>query len=376
MVHKKIWLLCVVLCLCACDNERAIRPSFIGGSSFTHDPISFPEESSSSSAMSSSNASSSSSSSSSSNGHDTTKDYIYSDYYGPFELDASDFNATFRYELNTISSQTIFERIRLLNASNSVVASSSKTKINYIKGEIKEVTFLVPIHDYWSKSGLTLKFEILNYETREILKDYSVTFYPPAGYTILGQALKQSIYVSKCLGFYGDGDTLHEIVEAFDFRMIGNYWNVDYYYRFIINQNPFLYYFDHELSASSIYLTFNDSDYVFPYISHDENDNIVIPLSIKKDNQLVTFSYKNFFFVDKRTLDISDTYRTGFTITRDFYLPINGRSKLFDKQFYIQINSLGFDKLSTSIPLKYDATQSLVGLCTDGEYYVSGGNKS
>ena len=44
MVHKKIWLLCVVLCLCACDNERAIRPSFIGGSSFTHDPISFPEE--------------------------------------------------------------------------------------------------------------------------------------------------------------------------------------------------------------------------------------------------------------------------------------------------------------------------------------------
>lgn len=382
MVPKKVCLLCTSLCISACaSNTRAPKPSFFDRSSFPHVSISLIEDSSLPWVISEDNSSSSKQLSSvsfnshPSSFHDTTKDYIYAGYYGPFEIGADDFEATFKYELNTIQSQTILERIRLFNASNSVVASSTKTKVDYVRGREKEVTFLVPIHDYLTNNGLTLNFEILNYESREILKTYSVKFYPPSERTVSGQYLKQNIYTSRCLGFYADGDAIRELTESFDFRAIGNYWNVDYYYRFIINQNPFLYYSPLDIDSGSYSLSFNDSDYLFPYLAHDDHDNINLPLSITRNDKSVAFSFKNYFFVNKRTLDISDTYRAGFTLTRDFYLPINGRSKLYDKQFNILINQIGLDKLTTSLPLKYDASTSLVGLCTDGEYCVSGGNR-
>ena len=46
-----------------------------------------------------------------------------------------------------------------------------------------------------------------------------------------------------------------------------------------------------------------------------------------------------------------------------------------NKKIYFDLNSMGLDKISTSISLNYDATHSIVGLATDGDYYVIGGGK-
>ncbi len=306
----------------------------------------------------------------------TGDDYFYCPQYGPFPLDnCSNFDATFTYALYSIPNTSIIERIRLLNASNSVVASSSKASFNYSSGLHKSVTFTVPIKDYWSASGLTLKFEILDSASRAILKAFSVTFYPPSQKVVLGANLKRSIYTSRSLGFYGDGEGMKELVETFDFTTIGDYINVDYYYRLSLNQNYFLYPNNIPLTSNSVSLRFNDDDNLFPYFSHDNNGDIILPLNLYQNSSIVTLKPKNTLYVNKRTLQMSDTYRSSFASTKEFYLPINGRKKFNNKQVYIDFVGLGKDQISTSIPIKYDVNQSLVGVCTDGGYCIIGGNR-
>ena len=319
---------------------------------------------------------SSSSSSGTSSSSNNMGDYFYCPPYGPFPLDnCSNFDATFTYKLYNIPSTSIIERIRLLNSSNSVVASSSKTSFTYTLGQKKTVTFTIPIKDYWSVNGLTLKFEILNSVDRSIMKAYSTTFYPPSKKTILGATLKRSIYTSKPLGFYADGIVMKSIIVIFDFTTIGDFINVDYYYRLNLHQNYFLYPSNDVLTASSVNLRFNDDDNLFPYFTHEDNGDIILPLSLIKNGSEVSFKPKNTLYVNKRTLQMSDTYRSSFASTKDFYLPINGRKKFNNKQLYIDLTNLGKDQISTSIPLKYDVDQSLVGVCTDGGYCLIGGNR-
>ena len=72
---------------------------------------------------------------------------------------------------------------------------------------------------------------------------------------------------------------------------------------------------------------------------------------------------------------MSNIYRNGFVISKDFYLPINGRSRFNGKQIFFVLEGLGNDNISTSFPLRYDVTSSLVGVCTDGDYCIVGGRR-
>ena len=306
----------------------------------------------------------------------TGDDYFSCPKYGPFSLtNCSNFSATFEYRLYSVFSQSIVERIRLFNSSNSVVAASSKAPIDHTIGSKRSVTFNVPIKDYWSTSGLTLNFEIVNSNSNAILKAFSVTFYPPSQKTISGVLLKREQYTSKCLGFYGDGEGMKELKETFDFTTIGDYLGVDYYYRLKLDNNYFIYPNDNLLTSYGANLRFNDDENLFPYYTHQDNGDILIPLSLNKSGNKVTFKYKNNFYINKKTLQISDTYRSSFVVTKDFYLPINGRKIFNNKQLYIDLERVGLDEISTSIPIKYDTSKSLVGVCTDGEYCLVGGNR-
>ena len=94
-----------------------------------------------------------------------------------------------------------------------------------------------------------------------------------------------------------------------------------------------------------------------------------------RNGAYIYFQFKNAFYINKRTLQISSTYRNGFVLTNDFYLPINGRSKFNGKQLYLILNGIGLDNISTTIPIRYDTSKSLVGVCTDGDYCIIGGTR-
>ena len=301
-------------------------------------------------------------------------DYFYCPKYGPFPLGSDDFTATFNYSFNSIESQDIIERIRLLNSSQAVVSASSKPKIYYTKGTTNSVGFLIPLHDYWNSGGLTLKFEIVNADTRVVIKEYSATFYPPSNSSVTAQSLKREVYTSRSLGFYGDGYGLKSLNEVIDFTHFGDYLDVDYYYKLDVTKNKFGYPNDYSPTASSLTLKFNDAENLFPYWSHDDVDDVSFPLTMNINNGSINFKLNTSFYVNKRTLQISQTYRQGFTLTNDFYLPINGKSKFNGKTLYLYINDFGMDHISTVYPLRYDIDKNLIGTCSDGEYCIEGGS--
>lgn len=311
--------------------------------------------------------------SSSTNSSNAQNDYFYCDRYGPFSLDdPQNVNVTFKYRLFSISNQNILERIRLFN-SGSVVASSTKAIKSYITGRLETVSFTLPIRDYWTSSGLELRFEILD-SSYSILKAYPVTFYPPRNSSVPTYNLKHLLYKSNNIGFYGDGIAMQGFRETFDFRCIGDYIDNDYYYRLDISRNHFLYPNDISISCQNAYLRFDDSGYLFPYVTHEANGEIVLPLSLyKTTNQEIHFKYKNNFYVNKRTLEMSSTYRNNYALTSDFYLPINGLKRFNGTTIYLEFQGLGLDKIAGSLPLKYELNRAIVGSCNDGEYCVEGG---
>ena len=296
--------------------------------------------------------------------------------YGPFSVDnCSDFTARFTYKLNSVSDQKIIERLRLLSTSGSVLHATSKASFDYVTGKQRTVSFTVPMKDYWTSNGLTLKFEIVNASSYTILKAHTATFYPVLNGTVSIGTLRRKIYTSRSFGFKGDGTNMVETTESFDFTNIGSYVNVDNYYCLDLDNNYFYYLDSYSLSCTSVELRIKDYDNLFPYLTHKSNSDVIVPLTLHKRGTAVTFKLKNSYYVNKKTLQISDVYRQGFALTNRFYLPINGKRTFNNKWLYIDIKELGISKISTSVSLKFNVDRNFVGVCSDGDYCVTGGSR-
>ena len=256
----------------------------------------------------------------------------------------------------------------------SVVHGATNPSFTYFKGQTRETTFTLPLVDYWTAKGMELRFEILD-SGRTVVKSYNAVFYPAKNGEVSASTLKSGLYTSNSLGFFGDGSMMCELRERFDFTTIGDYIDNDYYYRLDIARNYFIYPNDFVLQYKSVYLRFNDEDNLFPYYTHESNGDMKIPLYLYANEGHICFGFKKTFYVNKRTLDISDLYQTDWVTTPHFYLPINGLKKFNGKTIYFELNGLGFDNITTAIPLKYELNRTIVGVCTDSEYCVSGGNQ-
>ena len=312
-----------------------------------------------------------SSKTSSSYGEMTDKDCFYSDKYGPFSSDDPEpVEMTFTYGFVSIDSQTIIERVRLFK-SNSVVSASSKPSFSYTKGQIKEVTFNVNIRDYIDDKGIELRFEIVN-SSRIVLRAYTANLFPPSKSRINATTLKQNVYVSRPLGFYGNGEEMCEIKEEIDFTSFGDYVDNDYYYRLDIGRNAFAS-TNSKIACSSARLFFDDFGYVFPNFPHSTNQNIELPLKMKQKNGIVSFAFIDKFYINKKTLDISYYYQPNYIVSSSFYLPINSLRKFNGKILFIEIKDLGMDQISFTYPLKYELNRLVVGACSNGEYCIHGG---
>ncbi len=302
----------------------------------------------------------------------TDKDYFYCDNYGPFSADdPGPVDVTFRYGYVSIPSQTIMERIRTFK-NNKVVSSSSKPSFSYTSGQIREVTFAFNARDYINENGIELRFEIVD-ASYQVLKVQSAHLYPPSKSHLFAAELKRTPYVSKPLGFYGDGEKMCEIKEEIDFTRIGDYIDNDYYYRLDIGRNVFYSTRNTQITCSSVALKFYDFEYAFPYFAHEESSLINIPLKLVQKDDQVSFQFVNRFYVDEKTLEVSNSYRPNFKVTSSFYLPINRLNQFNRKTIYLEIEELGMDKISTNITLRYELNRLFIGSCDSGEYCIHGG---
>lgn len=301
-----------------------------------------------------------------------TTDYFRCPIYGPFQIGDPDFNATFTYRAD-IDNQQILERLRVFTASGELLNAQTNATKTYEDNAIEEVTFLVPIRNCLSAKGITLKFEILAKSNRAILKTYSATIYPLSIPNNNYQYYKNNVYETLPIGFYGDGQGMKAIKETIDFTNLGDYLESDYYYRLDVNNKRFNYDSMFPLTYKSLNLRFEDHENLFPYYSHDANDNVIIPLNINNLRGRLNLKYNHNFYTNKRTLETGDVYRDGFVFSPNFYLPINGKEHFDNKILYLDFVEFSKSKITMSYPLRYVSGKALVGTAPEGEYYISGG---
>ena len=303
----------------------------------------------------------------------TDGDYFYCGNYGPFNPnDKNPVQITFTYRLASIGGSHFAERVRLFK-DGQVVYASKKATFNYSSGTTKDVTFSINFHDYLTEDGLELRFELMFATTDSVVKSHSITFYPPKSETISYLEYKHKIYESRCVGFYADGRGFCELKDTFDFTKFGDYVDNDYYYRLEIDRNKFYFSNTYPLKFDSVYLRFYDDELLFPNIFQRYKNQISLPLKLLQNNEEVRFQFKDMFYVDKKTLKVSDSYRQGYYYSSSFYFPINSQAVFNSKTLTIDIRGLGLNKINTSITLKYEVNRLLVGPGSNGEYFIRGG---
>lgn len=304
---------------------------------------------------------------------DDNSDYIECPMYGPFRVGDPNFEVTFTYRIFGPSRQ-VNERLRILGPTGSVLHAYVNGAKDYVEDSLETATFTMPIKEYLTNNGMTFKFEVVDKTKHLIVADYGATIYPLSNDKPTAQELKSGVYETRDVGFYADGKGIKGIKEKFDFTNLTDYLDVDYYYRLNLTNIKFKYDSLFDFSYDSINLRFEDRENLFPYMNHD-GVNINIPLSTTKINETLTLKYKNSFYVNKRTLQLSNVSRAGYAPSTYFYLPVNGKRIFNNKLLYLDVIGLGKSKLNASFPIRYVADRSLVGLCGDSDYYIEGGIK-
>lgn len=325
--------------------------------------------------MSSLSSSKSSSSTSVTSSAQTPSEYIATNgiIYGPFKYGDPDYYITFQYRYY-FQSQNIRERLRLSNNSGQVY-SSTQNSHHYTSGTLQSVTFKVPISNLMTTQGLGMTFEIYDANST-ILKSYpTINFNFPQTQFINFQTLKNGIFSSENFAFFADGISLFGINERLDFTSFSDYLDVDYYYRLNLGNLKFAYFSLIPFNYESATLRFIDKERLFPFLSHDINHEVKLPISLKSNGNVISFAFKDKYYINKQTLQISETFKPNYALTGDFYLPINGKKIFNHKTLFLDINGIGVNKISTTISLNYDADKDLMGLCHDAVHCIVGGMK-
>ena len=302
-------------------------------------------------------------------------DYFASDVYGPFNIGDPDFDAKFTYRAD-IENQRIIERMQLCSMSGDPYSTTNHAPFDYQNHALIETTFTIPIKRYLTNDGLILKFDILASPSRKVLKSYSAKFYPliQPGWT--ASDLKNNYYVTKSFGFYGDGERMNEVTEAFDFCYFGDYIENDYYNRLDLKENYFYYSSYFPITYSVINLRFDDQNNLFPNLNHDSHGNVTLPLkTVPGFDSNFTLALKNTLYDDKSTLDLSEYSKNGYVKTNNLYFPINSKNKLDDKLFYVDFVDFSKSKINVSFSLRFIAGKPIFGSSNEAKYYVVGGVK-
>ena len=299
--------------------------------------------------------------------------------YGPFSLDnpPEHINLEFYYEFYSINNVKLRTHFMVYKEKELIYLHRSSPEL-YKKGQRNTLEYSkIPIKQYWSEKGLKIVLEFYDYRKvsdERLLKDFSVSFYPPKEKEIMGEYFLNFRHETDNSCFYADGKELKNYIEIYDFRTMGSYIDNDYYYRLDVSKNYFLYPNEIDFAYEKASLLFEDKNHFFKYLKHDEDGMVEIPLRIVKDEDKYRFKFNRTFYVNKRTLEMSDDAREGFIYSTYFFLPMNGLEKFNNKTLYFYIKNMGADKISTFLPLKYETNRTIVGLCDNSEYCVEGGN--
>ncbi len=298
--------------------------------------------------------------------------FVTTDKIGPFDARSADVPITFIYYSKSNQTNIASFFGVGLNSGNYTYTQSSRAR-DLIKDVQYDITYNLPLSNYLSSKGMYFYIKFYNYSTNKILFQSEALIYPVSYSYIKPNDYRTIPYISKDLSFQFIESFTYNKHEAFVFDGLLDYVNVDNYYKFSFNNSHFTYEGSNKLTYKNAELVINDVNNCFPYLRKREDDLIHIPIKINKLFSTVSFSFKNSFYINSTTLEVSDTYIDGFVLTNDLYFPVNKKELMDGYIFTIKVEELGMDKISFDYDMKLDLSRNYIGTKGTGDSYVKGG---
>ena len=233
------------------------------------------------------------------------------------------------------------------------------------------LTFNIPTKDLLSLRGMYCVIILKDYYN-QYEYNFEFTLHPLKG----NKNIKAEDYVSTPFrvsntSCYFDLFGFHEEDEYIQFPDYLSYLNIDTYHKLTLDSVSFTCE-TLDTSFTSAYILIPDYQNVFPYITHNQNHQISIPLELIQNEESFTFAYKNRMYVNPKNGQMSLLPKEGFTVTKNFYFPMNEKEKLVDEKFQIVLNGFSTGKTNITWSLDFLANINLIGDCDNSEYCIIG----
>ena len=258
--------------------------------------------------------------------------------------------------------------------------SKETSEFNIAAGGSVVKTITLPTRDYLTSNGMYIKLSLFYSETFDAPKkniDRTFVIHPiDAVSNIKPENYINAPCINKNVSYLLNKFTLTKENEQFQFPDYIDYFNIDTYHRLNLDSVTFSYTCKRSFTYSAAYLRIYDHTNAFPYISKDGDDAFMVPLKVITVGNKMGFAFKNKFYVNPDTAQISLEAKAGFVLTKYFYLPKNGREDLLDKKMDVLLFGAGYGSSNITWNLTFLASNNLLGDCSDSDYCIVGEQKN
>ncbi len=308
--------------------------------------------------------------------------------HGPFSATDGAEKVTIIYEYNASKSYTsnvIFERLVTTSTTSSEpIASSTSTSKHALKTGNSYTANLYFYPSVFADSDtVSLTFYVMRYTD----SDNYVALFTRTCYLKVKQTgpYDSADYSDGIISFPNTGFDFTKIdnvvTEKYYFSYMSTYFLNDNYYELSLDNMYIKYEYPIDFECESAYLSFLDPNELFPYMSEDIPGSgnyaklaiIKIPLNVTYSSSgKITFSFPT-NYVNEATLEMSTTYRAGFTKTTHFYLPLNHADEFDGTTFTLTIVPKSGNGSLITHKMTYYAGPNLFGDCSNSDYCINGG---
>ncbi len=167
--------------------------------------------------------------------------------------------------------------------------------------------------------------------------------------------------------------------EVFHFTGYDGFRVQEFYHKFNLRLLDFAYNLDPELVLEApARLIVSDPNHIFPKFPHDQNKNFSLNLQMffNPTQQKYYFEFSDYLFYEKTTMIISPYFEFGWSVTKNFYFPLNSFSLGKTMRFSLEVGPLGYNQIQVNYLFNLISLFPYYSRHHDSSYYLSSSSES
>lgn len=223
-------------------------------------------------------------------------------------------------------------------------------------------------------------FKIKIYNTKNVLKDtIDIKIYPTNTETIYAYNYRNKNYEIENRVFKVSNNQVFS-KEVISFANTIDYITNSKSNYLVLDEISFDYYSDLSFPNYTLndYISIEDNDEIFPFLSRNNENEVLFPISLTRNGNSVFFQNNFEYFYDRSSFEMyeslpSNTNYSNLARTNQIYIKDNKKTELELTNLNIVINSLPRSGGKIVIPLTFLKDRNFIGYCDDSNHCIIGG---